>query len=94
MHNLSGTPMGTPIGQTMGQPILSTTTATAAAPPHPIVSTTPTTTATPSITSTASMMSKHDEITVLNEKGESHKFDILERAILEIPNINETVSKH
>ena len=94
MHNLSGTPMGTPIGQTMGQPILSTTTSTAAAPPPPIVSTTPTTTATPSITSTASMMSKHDEITVLNEKGESHKFDILERAILEIPNINETVSKH
>ena len=75
----------------MGQPILSTTTATA---PPPIVSTTPTTMATPSITSTSSMMSKHDEITVLNEKGESHKFDILERAILEIPNINETVSKH
>ena len=41
----------------------------------------------PSSTSTSK-----DEITVLNEKGESQKYDILERAILEIPNIEE-VSK-
>lgn len=60
-------------------------------PSSTFVNATPTTMATPTMMTTT--VSKPDEITVLGENGESRKYDILERAILEIPNFEEDNNK-
>ena len=73
---------------------LTATTSTASSTLPSAFITAPPTCAAPTVVATppTSTQSK-DEITVLNEKGESQKYDILERAILEIPNMEDSIAK-
>ena len=74
---------------------LTATTSTASSTLPSAFITAPHTCSAPTVMATppTSNSSSKDEITVLNEKGESQKYDILERAILEIPNMEDSIAK-